>query len=85
LSAEADRDAFVVGDDWKAMLPDQLLEAGHLIRLTAEVDLAIRDSSPVEVMTQRSAMRAPVGGEHEDGVERSHLLSQPSPDMSFEF
>ena len=83
LSAETNRDTFVVGDDRKAVLPDQLLEAGHLIRLTAEIDLPIRDSSPVEVLAQCPAMRTSVGCKNENGVERCHPIQPTIPVLSF--
>ena len=77
LTAKPDGDAFVVGDDRKAVLPDQLLQAGHLIRFTAEVYFPVHDPSPVEIFTQRFAVRTPIGGEDEDGIERDHPPHPP--------
>ena len=68
LAAEPDRNAFVVGDDRKAVLPDQILQMGLLVRFTADVDLPVIDSSPVEILTQRFAVRATIGGEDENGI-----------------
>lgn len=62
----------MVSNDWQAVLPDQLLQAGHLIRFTAEVDLSVDDPPPIEILAQCSAMLAPIGGENEDGIERDH-------------
>jgi hypothetical protein len=74
LTAEPDRDAFVVGDNRKAVLPNQLLQSGHFVRFFAEVDFAIDDTSPIKILTERSAMRTPVGGEDHNRIERGHSI-----------
>jgi len=73
----------VVGDDGKPVFPDQLLQAGHFVRFTAEVDLPVDDTSPIEILTQRSAMRTAIGCKNQDRVERDHP-SHPTP-LSVEF
>ena len=67
----------MVSDDRQAMLPDQLAQMSHLVRLTAEIDLAVNDSSPIEILTQRSAVRTPVSGEYQYRVKRDHPNHPP--------
>ena len=64
----------MVGDNGKPVLPDQILQTGHLERFTAEVDLPVIDSTPIKILTQRSAMRAAVGGEDHNRIERGHSM-----------
>jgi len=59
----------VVGDNGKPVFPDQLLQAGHFVRFTAKVDLPVDDTSPIKILTERSAMRTPVGSEDQYCVE----------------
>jgi hypothetical protein len=41
----------VVGDNRETVFPNEFEEARHLMRFTAEVDLAILDASAIEVIT----------------------------------
>jgi len=68
LAAEPDRNPFVVGDNGKPVFPNQLLQAGHFVRFAADVDLPVIDSSPIEILTQRFAVRATICGEDENGI-----------------
>jgi hypothetical protein len=54
------------------MLPDQHAQMSHFVRLAAEVNLAVNDSTPIEILTQSFAVWAAVSGEYENGVERDH-------------
>jgi len=69
----------VVGDNGKPVLPDQILQTGHLERFTAEVDLPVIDSTPIKILTQGPTVRATVCGEYEYRIERGHSMP------SFEF
>ena len=73
----------MVGDDRKPVLPDQILQTGHLERFTAEVDLPVIDSTPIKILTQGSAMRTAIGCKNQDRVERDHPTHPTIP--SFEF
>ena len=80
----------MVGDNGKPVFPDQLLQAGHFVRFTAEVDLPVDDTSPIEILTQRSAMRTAIGCKNQDRIERGHPSHPTVPRfeylvLSFEF
>ena len=79
-ATETDRDALVIGNHRQAVFPAHITHALHLVRLTAEVDFAVDDSPPVEVRTKSRAVRAPVGGKDDDGVERDQLTNPPIAD-----
>ena len=64
----------MVGDNGKPVLPDQILQTGHLERFTAEVDLPVIDSTPIEILTQGLAVWATIGGEHQYRIERGHSM-----------
>ena len=67
----------MVGNDRQAVFPDQLLQAGHFVRFTAEVDLHVDDTTPIEILTQRPTVRATISGEDQYGVERDHPIRPP--------
>ena len=69
----------MVCDDWNPMLPDQILETGHLIRFTAKVDLPVDNTSPIKILAQRPTVRATVCGEYQYCIERGH--SMPSSEF----
>ena len=68
MSAETDRDAFVVGNHRQTVLPDQLAQMSHFVRLTAEVDFAINDTTTVEILAQGSAVRATICGKDQNRI-----------------
>jgi hypothetical protein len=84
LAPKPNRHAFVIRNNGQAMFPDQIPKAHHLIRLTAQIDLTINDTSSVEILTECSAVRTAVRGEDEDGVERDHS-SRPDTTEDLEF
>ena len=64
----------MVGDNGKPVLPDQILQTGHLERFTAEVDLPVIDSTPIKILTQGSAMRTAIGCINQYRIERGHSM-----------
>ncbi len=65
----------MIRHDRKTMLPDEVAKAGHFAGLLAQVDLAVHDPPPIEIGAQRPAVRAPVCGEDEDGIERGQATT----------
>ena len=83
-AGETDRDTFVIRDHRQPVLPHEVAKTIHFLRFAAQVDLAIDDTSSVEILAERSAVRTTVGGEHENGIECDHPKHPDAPD-NFEF
>jgi hypothetical protein len=66
------------------VLPHEIAEAAHLSRFAAQVDFTVDDTSSVEVLAERSAVRTAVSGEDENGIECGHPKHPDAPDK-FEF
>ncbi len=62
----------MIGNDRQAVFPHQSPQPGHFGRLAAQVDLPVLDASAIEVLAQRFAVWASIGGKYEDGVECHH-------------